>query len=92
MKTFFILLHKKKELTEEVIARHMAHLSRLKQEGRLVLCGPFLDWKGGMVVVRAEERKVAMMDALADPFVSEGFEHFEIHELDDVTDQVTVEE
>lgn len=92
MKTFFILLHKKKDLNEEVIARHMAHLSTLKREGRLVLCGPFLDWKGGMVVVRAEDRKAAMVDALADPFVSEGYEQFEIHELDDVTAQVTVEE
>lgn len=92
MKTFFILLHKNKEFTEEVIARHMAHLSMLKAAGQLVLAGPFLDWKGGMVVVRAEDRKAAMMIALADPFVSEGFERFEIHELDDVTDQVTVEE
>lgn len=92
MKTFFILLHKKKDFTAEVIERHMAYLSTLKQQGRLVLCGPFLDWKGGMVVVRAEDRKQAMVDALADPYVVEGFEHFEIHELDDVTARVTVEE
>ena len=79
---WFILLHKQKDFTPEVIEKHIEHLKRIQSEGRLVLCGPFRDWPGGMVVVKAENRQAALLDALADPFVREGFETFEIHELE----------
>ncbi|OIO06249.1 MAG: hypothetical protein AUJ52_12595 [Elusimicrobia bacterium CG1_02_63_36] len=76
---FVILLsHAGKPMTEAVIRAHVAHLKRLNDEGRLVLCGPFKDFKGGMVVVKADSYEEAKAIAEADPFVKEGVETYEL--------------
>lgn len=76
---FVILLsHAEKPMTEAVIRAHVAHLKRLDAEGRLVLCGPFKDHKGGMVIVKAESYAAAKEIAEADPFVKEGVETYEL--------------
>lgn len=62
----------------EVIERHIAHLRRLDDAGALVMCGPFRDHPGGMVVIRAKDRAEAVAVAQADPFVSEGARRFEV--------------
>lgn len=65
-----------KPLTETLVRRHVAHLKELDRQGRLVLCGPFTDHKGGMVIVRAESIEEAKTIAEADPFVREGVETY----------------
>ena len=45
--------------TPELVKGHIAHLRRLDEQGRLVMCGPFKDYKGGMVVVKAESLDAA---------------------------------
>ena len=56
----------------------MAHLRELDQAGKLVLCGPFLDYAGGMVIVQAESREEAEEIAKRDPFVASGTETYEV--------------
>lgn len=82
MRTFMIFLEKKKPFTLDVIERHVQHLQRLDSEGILVLCGPFKDGMGGVVTVLADDELTASKIAMKDPFVSEGFESFQIRELE----------
>jgi uncharacterized protein len=77
---FVILLEKVpgKDATRDTILRHVEHLRKLDQEGRLVLCGPFTDHPAGMVVVNARDRAEAEAIASADPFVAEGARSFRV--------------
>ncbi len=63
---------------EPLIRRHVEYLRKLDREGRLVLCGPFTDYRGGMVIIRAASLEEARGIAADDPFVSEGAETFEV--------------
>jgi uncharacterized protein YciI len=67
--------------TPEVIRAHVEHIRMLDDHGQLVLCGPFLDWDGGMVVVRASSKDEARSIAEADPFVRGGYETYELRTL-----------
>lgn len=71
-----------KTLNEQIIRQHVAHLRKLDQQGRLVLCGPFTDYKGGMIIIRAESLEEARSIAASDPFVKEGYENFELRTLE----------
>jgi uncharacterized protein YciI len=70
-----------KSLTEELIRAHVAGLKRLEEEGKLVLCGPFLDYKGGMAIIRADSLEEARALAESDPFVQAGVETYEVRTL-----------
>ena len=67
-----------RETSAETVARHIEHLRRLDDQGKLVLAGPFEDYPGGMVIVRADSLEAARQIAESDPFVSEGVRTFEI--------------
>lgn len=71
-----------KQCTEEVVRRHVQHLKQLDRKGKLVLCGPFSDYEGGMVIIKANSLEEAMAIAESDPFVKEGFETFELRTLE----------
>lgn len=45
----------------EIIRGHVKHLQELDRKGQLVLCGPFSDCPGGMVIVRASSREEAVL-------------------------------
>ncbi|MBI4678193.1 MAG: flavin reductase [Elusimicrobia bacterium] len=70
------LIRTDKPMTEALVRRHVAHLKDLDRRGRLVLCGPFQDHEGGMVIVRADSLDEARAMAEADPFVREGAETY----------------
>ncbi len=80
---YVILLEKNPDrpFTEPVIAAHVEHIKELDRSGKLVLCGPFLDWEGGMIVIRASSIDEARAIAERDPFITEGFETFEVRTL-----------
>lgn len=61
------------QLTPPLIRAHVAHLRQLDAAGRLVLCGPFEEG-GGMVIIRAASLEEAQALAAADPFVASGAE------------------
>lgn len=65
-------------MTPELLKGHIAHLRRLEREGRLVLCGPFADHAGGMLVMKAASKEEARAVAAHDPFVSGGFSTCEV--------------
>lgn len=65
--------------TEPLIRAHVSHLRQLDAAGRLVLCGPFGDQPGGMIIIRADSLEEARAIAEADPFVSSGVEEFTVH-------------
>jgi len=66
------------ETPRAAIERHVEHLRNLDAQGRLVLCGPFADHPGGMLVVRAEDERAAAALAASDPFVRE---HLRTHSV-----------
>lgn len=55
-----------KQTPEELIRRHVAFLRKLDGEGRLVLCGPFTDRKGGMIILKADSLAEAEQITAAD--------------------------
>lgn len=67
--------------TRELTRSHVEFLKNLDREGRLVLCGPFLDYEGGMVIIKASSIEDARKIASADPFVSGGAKSFELRTL-----------
>lgn len=76
---FVILLTKSTQpFSEPLVRRHVKYLKELDREKRLVLCGPFVDHKGGMVIIKAGSMEEARKIAASDPFVLEGAETFEI--------------
>ena len=69
-RVYVILLHYTEfKITRELIESHVAYLRELEKEDRLVLCGPFAENKGGMVIIRAGSIDEAKAISERDPFV-----------------------
>ncbi|GGF84135.1 hypothetical protein GCM10010912_31700 [Paenibacillus albidus] len=60
----------------EIIRAHVRHLQELDRQGRLILCGPFDDAPGGMVIIRAASLEEAVSIAESDPYVSTGIRSY----------------
>jgi len=71
-----------KPINKELIKRHVEHLKELKNQGKLVFCGPFTDYPGGMVIFLAEDMEEAMNIAKSDPFIASGCKSFEIRTIE----------
>jgi len=71
-----------KHLNEEIIRAHVRHLKGLEEKGQLVMCGPFSDFNGGLVIFKAQPYDEALELVKADPFVKEGYESFELRTLE----------
>jgi len=56
----------------QTVHAHVQHLKKLDREGKLVMCGPFMNYKGGMVIINVPDIEGATQIAEADPFVKEG--------------------
>ncbi|MBI5239331.1 MAG: flavin reductase [Elusimicrobia bacterium] len=69
-----------KPMTGAAVRRHVAHLKKLDRQGRLELCGPFKDGKGGMAIIRAGSLEEAKAIAESDPFIKEGLETYALRE------------
>lgn len=79
---YVYLMENLKALNEQIIKDHVEHLKKLKKQGKLVLCGPFTDYPGGMVVFLAENLLEATNIAKSDPFIASGYKSFEIRTLE----------
>jgi uncharacterized protein len=77
-----LTLNSGKELTEKLIKDHVDFLKKLESENKLVLCGPFSDYKGGMIVIKAESFEEAKKIAESDPFIISQTESYEIRTLE----------
>lgn len=81
MKTFFVLMNDQTEPSEMAHEAHKAHVEALKQSGELIHSGTFLDYKGNMALLRAEDKKAALVLALSDPYIREGYKTFKLYEV-----------
>jgi uncharacterized protein YciI len=79
--TYIYLMNNVKPLNKELIKSHVDHLKELKNQGKLVFCGPFTDYPGGMVIFLAEDLAEATKIAKSDPFIASGCKSFEIRTL-----------
>ncbi len=79
---YVYLMENIKSLNEKIIKNHVEHLKELKKQGKLVLCGPFTDYPGGMVVFLADNLLEATNIAKSDPFIASGYKSFEIRTLE----------
>lgn len=79
---YLILFESKLPLNMDVIQRHVAHLRALDEAGKLVACGPFTDYPGGMVLIKATSIEEAHTIAQRDPFIKEGYKDFCIRTVD----------
>ncbi|MBE5987258.1 MAG: hypothetical protein E7250_05970 [Paenibacillaceae bacterium] len=79
---YVYFMKNQKPLNEELIKEHVEHLKSLKSQGKLVLCGPFSDYPGGMVVYLADNLEDATNIAKSDPFISSGCKTFEVRTLE----------
>ncbi len=80
--TYVYLLHNDKPINKKLIESHVEHLKQLHNQGRLILCGPFTDYPGGMVAFTAEDLPEALKIANSDPFIASGVCSYEIRTLE----------
>ncbi len=82
-KSLYVMLMKNvNELNYEVIKRHVEHLKYLDTSGKLYLCGPFTDYKGGMVIFDVATYDEAKELAEKDPFIAEGYKTYELRTIE----------
>ena len=82
MTVFVYLMDDKMTLNQEIITKHIHHLRQLDEDGHLVLCGPFTDYAGGIVIIRAADKETANRIAQSDPFVNEGYKTYTLRTLE----------
>ncbi|WP_313187791.1 YciI family protein [Lacrimispora sp.] len=85
--TYIYLMNNVKPLNKELIKSHVDHLKELKNQGKLVFCGPFTDYPGGMVIFLAEDLAEATKIAKSDLFIASGCKSFEIRTLEPANDE-----
>ncbi len=79
---YVILINRQKDYTIDVVKKHVEHLKRLDENGQLVLCGPFINYNGGMIIIKAKSVEDGKMIAESDPFIADGFSTFELRTLE----------
>ena len=79
---YLYIMHDQKKLNEAIILEHVHHLKQLKKEERLVLCGPFTDHPGGIVVFHATSKEEALKITNQDPFIRDCYKTFDLYTLD----------
>ncbi len=84
---YVYLMENQRPLDQAVVALHVEHLKALKRRDKLVLCGPFTDDPGGMVVFLADSRDEAIDIAKADPFIALGYKTFTLKTLEQATEE-----
>lgn len=80
--TFAYLMKNQNPLNEKIVKSHVEHLRKLNSQEKLILCGPFTDYPGGLVIFSAEDIAEATTIAKSDPFIAEGYKTFEIRTLE----------
>ncbi len=77
---YVILLSKieGKNLSKELILEHVKYLQNLERDHKLVLCGPFSDYDGGMIIIKASSIFEANEIANSDPFIKNEVEKCEV--------------
>jgi uncharacterized protein len=85
--TYVYLMNNENPINSDIIKSHVEYLRLLKTQGKLILCGPFSDYPGGMVVISAENIIEATNIAKSDPFIASGCKSFEIRTLEQANEE-----
>ncbi|TFG83869.1 MAG: hypothetical protein E4G74_00525 [Erysipelotrichales bacterium] len=72
----------KNPLNPRIIALHIEHLRYLDMHDHLILCGPFKDHSGGMVIFKAQSKEEAETLAKHDPFIAEGYKTYVLRTIE----------
>ena len=69
--------------TKAVITRHVEHIRKLDDNGKLALCGPFKGYPGiaGMVILKTESYEEADAICQSEPLVAEGYATYKLRAL-----------
>ena len=75
MKKFVAILSRKNKplFSGSLLAKHVEHLQNLKDNGVLILCGPFTDNDSAMQIIFAKDMASAESSIASDPFVSQHY-------------------
>ena len=80
--TYLYIMQDQKQLNEAIILEHVQYLKQLRKDERLVVCGPFTDHPGGIVVFHATSKEEALVSAKQDPFIRDRYKSFDLYTLD----------
>jgi uncharacterized protein YciI len=71
------------KLTRVMVEKHVEHLKRLDEAGKIELCGAFKGYPGiaGMVVLKAASLEEADELCKTEPLVTEGFATYKLREF-----------
>ena len=84
LKKFVVILSDKikNKFNQSLLQAHVDHLKKIKQAGKLILCGPFTDDFSAFQLLCAINLDEATKMIKQDPFISAGYySSFEIKEL-----------
>ncbi len=90
MKTFLVTLGNKRkgELTDDLLHRHIDYLKFMKQNGSLIMCGPFVDEDGAMMIFRCQSPDEVKTLVSKDPFIVEKYYGtYDVTEFVDANDE-----
>lgn len=79
---YVYLMNNERPINNDIVKNHVEYLKELSRQEKLVLCGPFKDYPGGMVIICAEDFIEATNIAKSDPFIASGCKSFEIRTLE----------
>jgi uncharacterized protein YciI len=71
-----------KPLNQSVIHEHVEFLKWLKTEDKLIICGPFTDYPGGLVVIHALNKDEAKKLVELDPYIKNGYKSYELRTIE----------
>ena len=67
-----------KPLNPAIVELHSQHLAKLDRKGQLVLAGPLVERRGGLIVLQVTNIAEARAIAEDDPMVQGGYETYEL--------------
>lgn len=79
---YVVLMCNRRPVSKEIVLEHIEYLKKLETIEKLVICGPCVDYQGGIVVLKARDLEEAQNLAKKDPFIAKGFKNYEIRTME----------
>jgi uncharacterized protein YciI len=79
---YIVLMSNVKSISREVVYEHVEYLKKLEKDEKLLLCGPCVDYEGGVVILKVKDLKEAHSLAKEDPFIADGYKSYEIRTME----------
>ena len=72
-----------RKMTKDVAIRHVDHIRKLDDDGKLALCGRFTGYPGvaGMLILKTQSFEEAEAFCKAEPLVAEGYATYKLTTL-----------